>query len=84
MPHSGIQVDVSGTAIVGGISIDGGYIAGASGNARGAGAQPVTSKLPIALDKAGTDQSRGLSIVLTRVGSQDATAAAQFNWTEVR
>ena len=82
--HSGVQVDVAGTAIVGGIAIDGGYIAGASGNARGAGAQPVTSKLPISLDKAGTDQTRGLSIVLTRVGAQDATAAAQFNWTEIR
>ena len=82
--HSAVQVDVAGTAIVGGVIIDGGYIAGGSGNTRGAGATPVTSKLPFALDKAGTNQSRGLSVVLTRVGAQDAVAAAQINWTEIR
>ena len=82
--HSAMQVDVAGTAIVGGIAIDGGYISGGAANARGAGQKPITSKLPISLDKAGTNQSRGLSLVLTRVGAQDAVAAAQFNWTEVR
>ena len=82
--HSGVQVDVAGTAIVGGIAIDGGYIAAASGNARASSGMPITSKLPISLDKAGTNQTRGLSVVLTRVGASDAAAAAQFNWTEIR
>ncbi|KKL09316.1 hypothetical protein LCGC14_2567060, partial [marine sediment metagenome] len=82
--HSVMELDIAGTAIVGGIAIDGGYISGGAANARGAGQKPITSKLPIVLDEAGTDQTRGLSLVLTRVGAQDAVAAAQFNWTEVR
>ena len=45
---------------------------------------PFISKLPLALDSAGTDQSRSLSVVLTRVGASDAAAVAQINWTEVR
>lgn len=82
--HSAVEVDVAGTAISGGVIVDSGYIAGGSGNARGGGKFPFISKLPISLDYAGTDQSRGISIVLTRVGAQDATAAAEINWTEVR
>lgn len=82
--HSSVQLDIAGTAISGGVAIAGGFVAGGSGNTRGAGKLPVTSKLPFALDKVGADQTRGLSIVLTRVGAQDATATAQFIWTEVR
>ncbi len=82
--HSAIETDVAGTAIVGGVVISDGYISGGAANSRGAGRVPFISKLPIALDAAGTGQSRSVSIVLTRVGSQDATCAASINWTEIR
>ncbi len=82
--HSSIETDVAGTAIAGGVVISDGYISGGAANSRGAGRVPFISKLPIVLDAAGTDQSRSVSIVLTRVGSQDATCAASLNWTEIR
>ncbi len=82
--HSAVQTDIAGTAIAGGIVIHSGYSAGAKGQASGGGRVPFTSKLPFALDKAGTDQSRSLSIVCTRIGAQDSVVSASFNWTEVR
>lgn len=82
--HSAIETDVAGTAIVGGVVIADGYISGGAANSRSVGNVPFTSKLPISLDKAGTDQSRSVSIVLTRVGAQDSTAAASIDWTEIR
>ena len=81
--HSGIQVDIAGTAIADGVIIHGGYISAGAKKDTGSGRVPFTSKLPISLDSAGTDQSRSVSIVLTRL-TADATCAAQFNWTEVR
>ena len=81
--HSAIQVDVAGTAIADGVIIHGGYISAGAKKDTGSGRVPFISKLPIALDSAGTDQSRSVSIVLTRL-TADATCAAQFNWTEVR
>ena len=82
--HSSVQTDIAGTAIVGGIVIHEDYVAGAQGQTSGIGKIPLTSKLPFSLDKAGTDQSRSLSIVCARVGSIDSDVTASFNWTEVR
>ncbi|KKK59517.1 hypothetical protein LCGC14_3033620, partial [marine sediment metagenome] len=82
--HSAIQTDIAGTAIVGGITIHSDYVAGAKGQASGGGRVPFTSKLPFALDKAGTGQTRSLTILCARVGAQDALVSASFNWTEVR
>ncbi len=82
--HSAVQTDIAGTAIVGGIVIHSDYAPGAKGQASGGGRVPFTSKLPFALDKAGTGQSRSLSIVCTRLGAQDSAVSASFNWTEVR
>ena len=82
--HSVVQTDIAGTAIVGGIVIHSDYAPGAKGQASGGGRVPFTSKLPFSLDKAGTDQSRSLSIVCTRLGAQDSSVSASFNWTEVR
>ncbi len=82
--HSSVQTDIAGTAIVNGITIHSDYAAGATGQASGQGRVPFTSKLPFALDKAGTDQTRSLSIVCTRIGASDSTVSASFNWTEIR
>lgn len=82
--HSAVETDIAGTAIVGGITIHSDYVAGAKGQASGGGRVPFTSKLPFALDKAGTGQTRSLTILCARVGAQDALVSASFNWTEVR
>ena len=82
--HSAVQTDIAGTAIVGGIVIHSDYAPGAKGQASGGGRVPFISKLPFALDKAGTGQSRSLSIVCTRLGAQDSAVSVSFNWTEVR
>ncbi len=82
--HSAVETDIAGTAIVGGIVIHSDYAPGAKGQASGGGRVPFISKLPFALDKVGTDQSRSLSIVCTRLGAQDSAVSASFNWTEVR
>lgn len=82
--HSSVQTDIAGTAISGGVVIHHGYAAGATGQASGAGRVPFTSKLPFALDKAGTNQSRSLSLVCTRIGVSDSDVSVSFNWTEVR
>ena len=82
--HSSLETDITGTAISGGVIIQGGYVAVGGKKDTGSGRMPFISKLPIALDAAGTDQSRSLSVVLTRVGASDAAAVAQINWVEVR
>ena len=82
--HSSVEVDIIGTAISGGVIIDSGYVSAGSKKVPGAQRVPFLSKLPFTLDAAGTDQSRSVSLVLTRVGSSDATCAAQFNWLEIR
>ncbi len=81
--HSAVQVDVAGTAISGGVIIDSGYVSAGSKKDPGSGSVPFTSKLPFTLDSAGADQSRSISIVLTRI-TADANCAAQINWTEIR
>ncbi len=81
--HSSIEVDIAGTAIVGGIIIDSGYISSGSKKDPGSGRIPFLSKLPFTLDAAGSDQSRSVSLVLVRV-TADANCAVQFNWTEIR
>ena len=81
--HSSVEVDVAGTAISGGVIIDSGYVSAGSKKVPGAQRVPFLSKLPFTLDAAGSDQSRSVSLVLTRV-SVDATCAAQFNWAEIR
>ena len=82
--HSSVETDIAGTAISGGIVIHSDYTAGAKGQASGQGRVPFTSKLPFELDKAGTDQTRSLSVVCARVGSQDAVVSISFNWVEIR
>ncbi len=81
--HSAVEVDVVGTAIVGGIVIDSGYISAGSKKVPGAQRVPFLSKLPFTLDAAGADQSRSVSLVLTKIVT-DAACAAQFNWVEIR
>ncbi len=82
--HSAVETDIAGTAIVGGVIVHSGYIAAGSGNEKGEGRVPFTSKLPITLDAAGTNQSRSVSVVLTRLGASDAASLAEMNWTEIR
>ncbi len=82
--HSSIETDIAGTAIVGGVIVAMGYVATGGKKDVGSGRMPFISKLPVSLDSAGTNQSRSLSVVLTRVGASDAAAVAAINWTEVR
>lgn len=81
--HSSVEVDIAGTAIVGGVVIDSGYVSAGSKKVPGAQRVPFLSKLPFTLDAAGSDQSRSVSLVLTKI-STDAACAAQFNWVEIR
>ncbi len=81
--HSSVEVDIIGTAIVGGVVVDSGFISAGSKKVPGAQRVPFLSKLPFTLDAAGSDQSRSVSLVLTRV-TADAACAAQFNWREIR
>lgn len=80
--HSSVEVDIAGTAIVGGVIIASGYIS--ANNKGGISAKELRSKLPFTLDAAGSDQSRSLSIVVTTLGGTNKSAAGQFNWVEVR
>lgn len=81
--HSSVEVDIIGTAIAGGVIVDSGYVSAGSKKVPGAQRVPFLSKLPFTLNAAADDQSRSVSLVLTRV-SADATCAAQFNWLEIR
>lgn len=81
--HSSVEVDVSGTAITGGVIIASGYIA-ASNKGGLAAAIDIRSKLPFYLDSAGTDQSRGFSITVQTLGGTNKQAAGQANWVEAR
>lgn len=80
--HSGVEVDIAGTAISGGIVIHAGYV---SQNKKGeAVAVDLKTKFPFALDAAGADQSRSLSLVVTTLGGTTKNAAGTFNWVEIR
>ncbi len=80
--HSAVEVDIAGTAIAGGVVIDSGYIeANKKGGVFG---RDIRTKFPFALDSAGTDQSRSLSIVVVTMGGTGKQAAGQFNWVEIR
>lgn len=81
--HSSVEVDVSSTAISGGVIIASGYIA-ASNKGGLAAAIDIRSKLPFYLDSAGTDQSRGFSITVQTLGGTNKQAAGQANWVEAR
>lgn len=86
---SAIERDVAATAISGGIVLWSGAIpaAGPGGNARGGGTQSITSKLPIALNRAGahptTPYTDNLSVVVTGIGG-NATVSMALNWREIR
>ncbi len=80
--HSAVQVDVAGTAISGGVLVHSGYVA--ANNRGGISAEQLRTKFPFALDSAGTDQSRGYSLVVTTLGGTNKTAAGDFNWVEIR
>ncbi len=82
--HSSVEVDIIGTAIAGGVIVDSGYVSAGSKKVPGAQRVPFLSKLPFTLDAAGSNQSRSVSLVLTRASGSDATCMAQFNWTEIR
>ena len=59
-----------------------GYLA--ASNKGGISAREIRSKYPFALDSAGSDQSRGLSIVVVTLGGANKSATGQFNWVEIR
>ena len=80
--HSATEIDIAGTAIVGGVVIASGYIAAA--NKGGITGEFVRIKHPVALDAAGSDQSASLSIVVTTLGGTNKSAAGMFNWVEIR
>lgn len=81
--HSATEIDIAGTAIVGGIVIASGYVA--ASNKGGGEARNIRSKFPVTLDAAGTGQAASLSIVVSVVGAgTNKNAAGTFNWVEIR
>lgn len=81
--HSSVEVDIAGTAVVGGIVVASGYIA-ASNKGGLAAISDLNSKFPFFLDAAGTDQSRGFTIRVRTLGGTNKQAAGQLNWEEIR
>ncbi len=72
----------STVTITGGVPILSGWVVAGSGQrAQQARAQPITSKLPLSLDKAGTAQ-RGVSLV-AQARTATAVIHASLNWREV-
>jgi len=80
--HSGVEVDIAGTAIVGGVVAYSGWIV--ANNQGGAAGTDLRTKFPFTLDAAGTDQSRSWTIAVRTDAGTNKTAAAQFNWAEIR
>ena len=80
--HSGTEFDISATAVSGGIKIAGGYIA--ASNKGGISGAEIKHKFPFALDSAGTDQTRSLTIAVASTGGTNKSAAGIFNVEEIR
>ncbi len=81
--HSSVEVDVAGTAIVGGVPVASGYIA-ASNKGGLVSIKDLNSKFPFFLDAAGTNQSRGYTVQVRTLGGANKQAVGQVNWEEVR
>jgi hypothetical protein len=82
--NSAVEFNNSFTAISGGFPVQSFYVstAGTGVNARGAGASPILSKLPLTLDIDGANPIP-LSIVCTPL-TGTAAVHASINWDEVR
>jgi hypothetical protein len=82
--NSAVEYNNSFTAISGGFPVQSFYVSttGVGGNARGAVASPILSKLPLTLDIDGANPIP-LTIVCTPL-SATATVHAAINWDEVR
>lgn len=74
--------DTSATTISGGITILSGYQGTAAGS-RGSASIPLTGKVPLAVNSAGTTGDT-ITLAAIRVGSQDAAVSAAVNWQEIR
>jgi hypothetical protein len=79
---SGVEYDVAGTTVTGGIVIASGYITSAVGGAANQLSEQVASILPLTLDISGANP-KNLSVVYTPLTGSDA-AAASISWREVR
>ena len=80
--HSATEVDVAGTAVTGGVAIAGGFIA--ANTRSGFAGVKIRAKYPFALDAAGTNQSRGLTLTATTLGGTNKSAAGAIDFVEVR
>ncbi len=80
--HSSVEVDIAGTAIVGGVIAHSGYIA--ANQKSGLSGKALETLFPFTLDAAGSNQSRSWSIVVTTLGGTNKSAAGEFNWVEAR
>ena len=78
--YSGMESDVSATAISGGIVVDSFYVATSGGATRSSQTVGLTGKLPFAKTIAGTSDI--LSVVCTAL-SGAATTAASLAWREI-
>ena len=83
---SGVQVNKTGTNVVGGIVIDSGVIAAKAGNIAtkipGSGEGNLASDLFLSLDIAGTVPTE-FAIVCRRLTATDTDSAASITWKEV-
>ena len=79
--HSGVQYDVSASAVSNGIEIDAGYV-GTGRNVGAADALNLASELALTLDIAGTT-SDTLTIAAIRTGTSNTDVGAIIQWKEL-
>lgn len=79
--HSGVEYDVSGTAITGGIVIDAGYI-GSTNQAKSSELKQVDTDLFLTLNIAGTVGDT-LSVVCVRTATTNSDTGVSITWKEL-
>lgn len=78
---SGMEYDVSATAVTGGIRVDSGYVSAGRNTTTSSGAS-LLGKTLMSLGRTGTSDI--LTIVAIRTGTTNAAVLADINWKEVR
>lgn len=79
--HSGVQYNITGTSISGGVVVGSGYVASAN-NLRADTRVSIDSDLKMTLNVAG-NAGDTFAIVCTRVGAVSASVAASLSWKEL-
>jgi hypothetical protein len=82
--NSGVEINTNGTFVSAGRIIQQGFL-GIAGNvnSRASASGALSSRMPIALDSTGTNQSRNLSLIM-RNNSAGGVGRGLLNWRELR